>query len=107
MTVKDVPTSNLAQWVKFLSSVLIIPIVFAAFIWARNMEGRMTRVEASRWTNEDQRAYAQALTIALALKADKIDVPPPEVKQSLDRLEKRQAEIFGMVFDLYKEKNGE
>ena len=102
-TVRKPPNGNATEWIKYLGAVssLIVVIVLAPIaVWlvgsALDNSHRLTVIESNRFTSVDaMRVYEE-----LASKADKHDVPPPEVKQALRRLERDVREIRSMLAHL-------
>ena len=99
-TVKAPPNGTASEWIKYLGAVssLILVVVLAPTITvllARSVShgSRLAVIEGNRFTAADaMRMYA-----AMALKADKSNVPPPEVTQSLIRLHQDMRDIKILV----------
>lgn len=91
-----VPNGQLGQWVRFVSSAILIPAVVALLIWIIAIERRLTAIEANRFTAADGIRLVELLNS----KADRSEVPPPEVRQRLDRIDKDIQEIKQMIREL-------
>ena len=95
-TVKKPPNGNATEWIKYLGAVssLILTVVLAPTITVlvyRSVDhgNRIAVIESNRFTSADaMRVYEM-----IAAKADKNNVPPPEVKQALVRLERDVRDI--------------
>ena len=77
--VKHFPNGAWGRWIRFGLSVLVIPVL----LFVLQIDRRVVRIEANRFTSVD----AKAVYDMLGLKADKRDVPPPEVREALARIE--------------------
>lgn len=84
MSVK-VPTGPVASWIKLLGALVLIPAVG----WGIAVERRITKIEASRFTTADGMKMYQRI----GEKADKSNVPPPDVRQMLELLQENDTEI--------------
>ena len=83
MNGRDIPRSNAAEWIKFVSATLIFPLAGFTFIWLLSIDRRVTRIEANRFTSADGATLMEKLNN----KADLSNVPPPEVIIRLNRIE--------------------
>lgn len=81
------PSSPVGKWVQLVGTLVILPLLAWGFV----IERRVTRIESNRFTASDGLNMYQALND----KADKEDVPPPEVQQAIARLNADIAEIKG------------
>ena len=96
MTIVKVPNGSATEWIKYLGSVssmlvLVILIPVGSWLVLTTMDHgkRISVIESNRFTSADALLVYQKL----AAKADKSEVPPPEVKQSLARLERDVRDI--------------
>ena len=99
MTARDIPDSQAAKWVKFLGATLIFPMAFGLFTWNLSLDRRVTRIEANRFTEADGAALIERMNN----KADRDEVPPPEVVVRLDRLEEDLREVKRDVKELLRQ----
>jgi len=95
-TVKKPPNGNATEWIKYLgavSSMVVVVVLAPIAVWlvgsSIDHDRRLTKIESNRFTSAD----AMKVYEALASKADKHNVPPPEVKQALVRLERDVRDI--------------
>jgi hypothetical protein len=94
------PNGSATEWIKYLgavSSLLIALIVIPMGTWliltTLDHSSRLTRIESNRFTSAD----AMKMYELLSRKADRADIPTPEVKQSLGRLERDVQEVRKMM----------
>ena len=78
------PDHPLAKWIQLLVAVILVPIMAWGFSAYINHETRLTTIEATCFTSED----ALEVYRVLSSKADREDVPPQEVRDTLARQER-------------------
>ena len=92
------PNGAVAEWIKFVSSALVIPMFAFMFIWIISIERRITAIESSRFTTADG---VRMLSLINA-KADRSEVPPPWLIESLNDIKSDIRELRIM----YRDKDG-
>ena len=109
-TMKQPPNGAATAWIKYLGAVssLILTVVLAPTITVlvyRSVDhgNRIAVIESNRFTSAD----AMKVYEMISAKADKQNVPPPEVKQALVRLERDVREIRAMLAQIRAVKRGD
>ena len=83
------PDAQWAKWVRLIAALAIIPLI----AWGVSVEVRLSMIEGNRFTSTD----ALKLYDQLHSKADKADVPPPEVRESLQEIKTAIHELRDLI----------
>ena len=89
------PNGQVAEWIRFISSVLVIPAFAFGFVWMIRMDRSLAGVEASRFTATDglkmQQQHAEQLaaiwTEMSNIRVAIADLPPDDFVAYVRRIE--------------------
>jgi hypothetical protein len=98
----DIPKHPVAEWIRFISAVLIVPLFAFMLGWQLSHERRLTVIESSSFTATD----GLAVWMELGNKIDSINVPSAEVLNRLDSIEKSIQDIQRRIDELLLQRKG-
>ena len=77
---KTWPNGSIGIWLRFVLSALVIPIL----LFVMHIDRRVLQIESNRFTAVDAKAVYESLGDLERKKANKTEVPPPEVEKEFD-----------------------
>jgi hypothetical protein len=98
--VKLLEKINGNNWLRGILTAMLLGVLGFMLVTQLKLMADISSIKASRWTDTDQRVYAEAEAKRYALvwrelsaKENRSDVPRPEVSQRLGKLESDIAEV--------------
>jgi hypothetical protein len=93
--------NKMERWVKFISSVVVIPAFIAMFIMVQNNSLAIARIEANMFTSDKWLAESKELALQLTsiwrqladLRVEVASLPPVEFRERVNQLDTRVRDI--------------
>lgn len=104
---------QIIDWMRWVSQVLIVPLLGVAFMMWLNHEDRIDQItltqavmQGNRFTSQDGKEVWAAVASLETKKANSSDVPPPEVIAALERIDHRLEKLEDQMIELIKANGG-
>lgn len=84
---------KLVDWVKWVSTAALLPLLGLGLFWFARIEDRIDTTDKAHLTAQVE------MWKAIAEKADRSNVPPKEVRDTLKRIDRTLAELRQLITD--------
>ncbi len=96
----DYFNGKLEAWLKWLARIIVLPGIIVLILMWRDVEV----IKSNRWSSTDQASFAAQMIDRLNEKANRDELPLPEVRQSLEmtqeRLERLEAQNIRILQEI-------